>query len=286
MNRDTKTILLLLFPAILIIVGFFIIPLAWVGLSSLAGTKTGLTFETITLRHYAKFFTDEYYIRVLFFTFKIAFWVTLISLILGYPMAYYMIRMVKIKFVRRVLYILVVAPLFSSSIVRSFAFMVLLGRTGIVNNVLLALNLVDSPIRFLYNQSAIIIGLVYILTPFMILTIASVLQNINRSLEEAAEDLGANKLMAFLKVTLPLSLPGIVAGSLIVFTLTVSAYVTPAVLGGNKVMVFPMLIYEQYMSIFDWHFGGALAFILLVSTLILILIYTRFSEQKHEVLAK
>lgn len=286
MARNTKTILLLLAPAVSLIVGFFVIPLGSIGLSSLAGTKTGLTVDTLTFRNYLKFFTDEYYIGVFFFTFKLAFWVTLFSLLMGYPLAYYLVRMVRKRFVRRILYIIVVAPLFTSSIVRAFAWMVILGRTGIVNRVLLTLHLVESPVRFLFNELGIIIGLVYILTPFLVLTIASVLQNIDTSLEEAAEDLGANRLVTFLKVTLPLSLPGIVAGSLIVFTLTVSAYVTPAVLGGNKVKVLPMLIYEQYMSIFDWPFGGALAIVLLISTLILISIYTRFSEQRYEALAR
>lgn len=285
-DRNTKIILLLLAPAIVVIVGFFVIPIALIGISSIAGTKAGLTLETLTLQNYTKFFTDEYYISVFFLTFKIAVVVTVISLILGYPLAYYMVRMVKKRFVRRILYIIVVAPLFTSSIVRAFAWMVILGRTGVVNNVLVELNLVESPVRLIFNQLGVVIGLVYILAPLLVLTIASVLQNIDISLEQAAEDLGANKIMTFLKVTLPLSLPGVVAGSLIVFTLSVSAYVTPAVLGGNKVKVLPMLIYEQYMSIFNWPFGGALAIVLLASTLILISIYTRYSEQRYESLQK
>ena len=264
------------------IVGFFFLPLLLIGLISFSTSKAGLTPGTLTLLNYVKFFTDEYYISVLLFTFKISLWVTLVTLLIGYPLAYYLVRVVKNKLYRRILYIIIVAPLFTSSIVRAFAWMVILGRTGLINNVLLGLHFVDQPVRFLFNQLGVIIGLVYILTPFMVLTVASVLQNIDKSLEEAAGDLGANKVMTFLKVTLPLSLPGIVAGSLIVFTLTVSAYVTPAVLGGKKVQVLPMLIYDQFMSLFDWAFGGALAIVLLASTLILIVIYTRFSEQRYE----
>lgn len=286
MQKKTKSLLLLLMPATSIIVGFFVIPLFLIGLASFTGAKTGLAPQSFSLRNFIKFFTDEYYISVCFFTFRLSFWVTLITLLIGYPLSYYIVRIVKSKFYRRIFYILIVAPLFTSSIVRAFAWMVILGRTGLVNKLLVSLHLVDSPVRLLFNQIGVVIGLVYILSPFMILTIATVLQNIDRSLEEAAEDLGASKLVTFLKVTLPLSIPGVVAGSLIVFTLTVSAYVTPAVLGGKKVQVLPMLIYEQYMLTFDWAFGSALAIVLLVATLILIIIYTRFSEQKYAILEK
>jgi putative spermidine/putrescine transport system permease protein len=156
---------------------------------------------------------------------------------------------------------------------------VLLGRRGFVNETLVWLNLVEKPLQLLYNEFGIVIGLTYIMVPFMVLTVASVLQNLEAALLDAARDLGATPLVAFLKVTLPLSLPGVVAGSLIVFTLSVSAYVTPSILSGGKRTVMSMLIYQQYNTVFDFHFGGALAVVLLGSTLILIAGYLAIIER-------
>ena len=123
------------------------------------------------------------------------------------------------------------------------------------------------------------VGLSYIMTPFMVLTVASVLQNIDRSLEEAARDLGAGRLVTFLKVTLPLSLPGIIAGSLIVFTLSVSAYVTPSILSGGKTVVMSMLIFQQYATVFDFNFGATLAVALLLATILLVVGYLFLVER-------
>jgi putative spermidine/putrescine transport system permease protein len=141
------------------------------------------------------------------------------------------------------------------------------------------LNLAEKPLQLLYNEFGIVVGLTYIMVPFMVLTVASVLQNLEAALLDAARDLGATPFVAFLKVTLPLSLPGVVAGSLIVFTLSVSAYVTPSILSGGKRTVMSMLIYQQYNTVFDFHFGGALAVVLLISTLILIAVYLTIIER-------
>jgi len=131
----------------------------------------------------------------------------------------------------------------------------------------------------LFTEFSIVIGLSYIMTPFMVLTVASVLQNIDRSLHDAAQDLGASRFVTFLKVTLPLSLPGIIAGSLIVFTLSVSAYVTPSILSGGKRVVMSMLIFQQYASVFDFNFGATLAVTLLVTTVLLVLAYLLVLER-------
>jgi putative spermidine/putrescine transport system permease protein len=163
-----------------------------------------------------------------------------------------------------------VTPLFTSNIVRAFGWIVLLGRRGLINDTLVATGLADRPQPLLYGELSIVLGLTYIMTPFMVLTVAAVLQNIDRSLEDAARDLGASAWSAFSRVTFPLSLPGVIAGALIVFTLSVSAYVTPSILSGGKKIVMSMLIFQQYGAILDFHFGGALAVILLVTTLALI----------------
>jgi putative spermidine/putrescine transport system permease protein len=148
--------------------------------------------------------------------------------------------------------------------------MVLLGRRGMINDALVGAGIVEHPLPLLFSETSIVIGLSYIMTPFMVLTVSGVLQNIDRSLEEAAQDLGAGHFITFLKITLPLSMPGIIAGSLIVFTLSVSAYVTPSILSGGKKIVMSILIFQQYGSVFDFNFGATLAITLLITTIVLV----------------
>jgi putative spermidine/putrescine transport system permease protein len=156
----------------------------------------------------------------------------------------------------------------------------MLGRQGIVNQTLQATGIVSSPLSLVYSKAGVVIGLSYVLLPFMVLTVSSILQNLNRSLLEAARDLGAGPVMAFLKVTFPLSLPGVIAGSLMVFTLTVSAYVTPSVMSGGRFNVMAMLIYQQYMVLFDYNFGAALGILLMITTLLVMGIYVMALERR------
>jgi putative spermidine/putrescine transport system permease protein len=228
-----------------------------------------------TPANYARFLGDPYYLRTLLLTLELSLVTTLCALVLGYLVAFQLVRSIRSRTLRRLAYLIVVAPLFTSSIVRSFGWLVSLGNAGFVNRLLRDLGLVDAPIRLMFNEIGVVIGLTHILLPFMILSIAAVLQSIDHTLEEAAMDLGASRLVTFLTVTLPLSLPGVVAGSLIVFSLAMSAYVTPAVLSGGRFKVVPMLIYEQYVSVFDWGFGAAMAVVLLALTLAMTALYTR-----------
>lgn len=256
------------------LVVFFLVPFASVVVTSFS-TKEGAT----TLANFARVLTDAYYLETLAFSFKLALWTTLIVIAIGYPLAYTMTFHVRSKLWRRFIFLVVVTPLFTSSIVRAFGWLVLLGRRGFVNETLVWLGLAEKPMQLLFNEFGIVVGLTYIMVPFMVLTVASVLQNLEPALLEAARDLGANPIVAFFKVTLPLSLPGVVAGSLIVFTLSVSAYVTPSILSGGKRTVMSMLIYQQYNTVFDFNFGGALAVVLLVSTLVLIGAYLAIIER-------
>jgi putative spermidine/putrescine transport system permease protein len=263
----------LLAPAVLV-VGLFLVP-------PLLGILAGSVFQQKlatgppTLDNYGRFLGDGYYLRTLLLTVKLSLITTICALVLGYVVAYQLARTIRSRMLRRLTYLVVIAPLFTSSIVRSFGWMVSLGNAGFVNRLLRDLGLVDAPVRLIFNETGVLIGLTHILLPFMVLSIAAVLQNIDATLEEAAMDLGASRLVTFLTVTLPLSLPGVVAGSLIVFSLAMSAYVTPAVLSGGRLKVVPMLIYEQYVTVFDWGFGAAMAVILLALTLALTGIYTR-----------
>lgn len=276
-----KPLLLLIGPALFLMVVFFIIPLISIAITSLSAESTGeVRLTDFTFQNYVKFFSAGFYVSALLRTFRQGVWVTVFSFLIGYPLAYYMTRVVRSKTHRRLIYIIVVSPLFVSAIVRAFGWTVILGRKGILNNSLIFFHILETPARFLYTETGVIIGLIYILVPFMILTVSSVLQNIEKPLEEAAQDLGASRLQTFITVTFPLSLPGIIAGSLIVFTLAVSAYVTPSILSGGRFKVLSMLIFEQFMSVFDWSLGSALACILLLCTLGLVVGYRNIMEKR------
>jgi putative spermidine/putrescine transport system permease protein len=254
---------------------FFIVPFLVVAVASFQNGQGAWS-----LANYGRIFADTYYLNVLYITFKLSLMSTVASFLIGYPIAYYIVNVLRGRLSRRICYVLVIMPLFTSNIVRSFGWIILLGRQGLVNSTLVTLGLVDRPVPILFTELSIVIGLTYILVPFMVLTVASVLQTIDKSLVEAALDLGTSRLGTFFRVTFPLSLPGVVAGSLIVFTLAVSAYVVPSIMSGGRTVVMAMSIFEQYGSLFDFNFGAALAVGLLVITLILIALYLFFIERQ------
>jgi ABC-type spermidine/putrescine transport system permease subunit II len=253
---------------------FFLVPFLFSVIASLQNPQGDWTLE-----NYQKIVADGYYLGIFYTTFKLSLIATILSFFIAYPIAYYIVNIVKSRNLRRFCYVLVIMPLFTSNIVRSFGWLILLGRQGLVNQALTGLGLADRPIGILFTETAVIIGLAYILVPFMVLTIAAILQTIDRSLVEASLDLGSSRLATFFHITLPLSLPGVIAGSLIVFTLAVSAYVVPAIMSGGRVIVAAMPIFDNYASLFNFNFGAALAVSLLVVTLILIALYLLFIER-------
>lgn len=255
--------LLLIAPQLLFMLLFFAAPFAL--LATTGGGEAGAG--------YAAVLGDPYYWGVFWYTLEISATVTFACLLVAYPIAYLLVRVVRRRTLKRLMFIIVIAPLFTSNIVRSFGWIVLLGRNGAVNDFLVSAGIVERPVALLYTDFSVILGLVYVMVPFMILTIASALQNIDRALGEAARDLGAGAFTSFLKVTLPLSLPGIVAGSLIVFTLTMGAYVTPSVMSGGKSTVMSMLIYQQYGVAMNYPLGAVLAVTLLVGSLFVVGVY-------------
>jgi putative spermidine/putrescine transport system permease protein len=254
---------------------FFIVPFLVVLVASFQNGEGAWS-----LANYGRIFADTYYPNVLYTTFKLSLMATIASFLIGYPIAYYIVNVVRSRATRRICYVLVIMPLFTSNIVRSFGWIILLGRQGLVNTTLVSIGLIEHPVPILFTELSIIIGLTYILVPFMVLTVASVLQTIDKSLVEAALDLGTGRFETFVRVTFPLSLPGVVAGSLIVFTLAVSAYVVPSIMSGGRTVVMAMSIFEQYGALFDFNFGAALAVGLLVVTLILISLYLFFIERQ------
>jgi len=258
-------------PAALLFILFFILPFGVMALLSvLSGNPVSNPNVTFTWRHYNRLFDSDLYFDALVATMRIGAITTLIALLIGYPLAHWMARM-RSRIGHAALLMAVIAPLLTGIVVRTFAWMTLLSDRGVINTTLQWLGL--SPLPLMYNEFGVIVGLVHIYVPFMVLTLVGVIGRIDRTLEEAARGLGAGRLRTFLEVTLPLSLPGILAGSLLVFALAISAYVTPVVLGGNNVLTLPMLIYQQVSASFNLGFAGALGVVLLAVSLALVLAY-------------
>ncbi|MCS3506612.1 ABC transporter permease [Achromobacter sp. JUb104] len=263
---------LLLAAPVLFFAAFFLAPLAVVALASVTSSEPGLS---LTTQQYLRVLADQYHWDVILTTFRLAVFTTIVCVILGYPLAWYLVRVVRWQAWRRFCVILLVVPLFTSNIVRAFGWMVLLGRNGLVNQALVGMGAADRPVRFIGTELGILIGMVYVLLPFVVLAVGNALARVDPACEHASADLGASPTATFFHITWPLTLPGVMSGAIIVFTLAVSAYVTPALLSGGRISVLSMLIFQQYSSVFDFHYGGALSMVLLVFTLILVALANR-----------
>lgn len=257
---------------------FFVIPVFFLVVLSFRGySPTKGILDELTLAHYVKFLTDSFYLGILYRSIKLSILVTLISLLLGYPEAYYLTI---IRGKKKALFLaLILSPLFVSAVIRTFGWMIILAPHGLINTGLELLGLIREPVKFMYSEKGIVIGLVHVLMPYMVLSIYSSLINRNVDLENAARSLGATPAKAFYKITLPMSLPGILAGTLIVLTLSVSAFITPAMLGGTRVRVIPFVTFEQFMVLLNWPFGSVAAIILLAITVGIVTFYHRALER-------
>ena len=243
--------------------GLFLVgPLCLMLAISFRGYQAGVgILPTWELGHYARFLGDPFYRGILWNTLALGLQVTVWSLVLGYPLAYALSGLRGVR--RSLLYFAILLPLLTSAVVRTFGWMILLGNNGFINQSLQALGLTDAPIRMMYQMSGVVIALVEVLLPFMVLAIDAALLNVDPALGEAARNLGAGSVRTFLAVTLPLSVPGVLSGSVLVFTLAISAFVTPSLIGGPKIKVMPTLVYEQGVSLLNWPFGAAIAFVML-----------------------
>ena len=244
-------------PATLLLLALFAAPLLRLLALSVAGGS---------LAAYERVLTNELYLRVIFDTFKIAAIVTLLTLALGYPVAYVMAtsgrawQLVGIAFV--------LLPFWTSILVRTYAWMVMLGRNGVVNRTLIGWGVIDSPLPLLNNLAGVLIGMVHVLLPYMILPVFNAVKNVDPNLVLAAVGLGAPRWRAFLRITLPLTMNGVAAGVTRVFTLSLGFFITPALLGGGRVVMVANLIEEQVRELLNWAFAGALSAILLALTLV------------------
>jgi spermidine/putrescine transport system permease protein len=258
---------------------FFLLPLFLMFFYSFAqkGPYGGIVYH-FSLENYRRFF-DPLYVTILIRSFKLALLTTILCLITGYPIAY-RIAFASKKW-KNILLFLIILPFWTSFLIRTYAWILLLRDTGLINNLLLALRLIEEPLKLLYTEGAVLIGMVYGFLPFMVLPLYASIEKLDKTLLEAAEDLGATPLWRFVKVTLPLTLPGVIAGSILVFIPSVAAFVTPDLLGGAKTIMMGSLIQNQFGPARDWPFGSAISFILMILVLISIFIYLRFTTE-HE----
>ena len=253
---------LLFIPCIVLVAYFMIVPLVDIIIPTFTNTKDGM------FSAYKEFFADSYMMSIFLITIKISLISSVICMIIGVPVSYYISRVS--KKLRGLFIALTVFPILTNSVVRSFAWMSILGKSGIINTLLMKLNIINEPLSLLYTEGAIIVGTVYIFLPLMIISLVGVMENIDNDLLEAAESLGANKLKSFFKVVFPLSLPGLIVGTVLVFTGSLTAYTTPQLLGGNKNTVLATLIYQKTMTLGDWQGAAVVATIMIVVTLIVI----------------
>jgi len=219
---------------------------------------------------YLRFARDPYYLSILWFTVKVSLMVTALDLVLGYPVAL-MIASANRR-MARLLYLIVVSPLLVSLVVRTYGWMVILAPNGLVNQALKWLGVTEG-LRLMYNETGVVIGMTHILLPFVVLTVTAAIQNIDPALAEAAATLGASRLEVFRRVTLPLSLPGVFVGALLVFILTLGSYVTPALLGGDRGVVISSLVFDNSILLANWPFGAAIAVVFLVMSLAFVVLY-------------
>ena len=256
-------------PALVYITIVLLLPLGLtLRLSFLRYDALNMYVDAFTFENYLRFFHDAFYQNVLLTTLWISAVTTVLCLVGGVGVAYFMARN-RSRILQRYLVIVIVLPLFVGNVTRTAGWIVLLNDGGVANYLLQRLNITAVPLRLLYTPGAVIAGLASVLLPYMIVTLNSVMHNIDVSLEEASLNLGASALTTFRRIVLPLMAPGLFAGSLLCFILSLNAYATPVLLGGPRFYMMAPTIYSQMSASLNWPFGAALAFVLITLTVIL-----------------
>ena len=258
-----------IYPAVLFLLLLFVYPTAL-----LVGLSASDVDGKISVDHYARLFEGDLYTKVLLITLKVALWTTAFAIIAGYPVAY-LLANVKSS-LRNTLIIWVLLPFWTSFLVRTFAWLVLLGRKGAINDLLILLGIIDYPIKIIYNFTGVMIGMVHALMPLCVLTMLAVMENIDTNLTKAAGTLGARRGQAFWRIYFPLSLPGVAAGGLLIFVTSLGFFITPALLGSARETMIVQLIMFQIDSMLNWGFAGAISMLLLVTVLVIFFLYDRW----------
>jgi putative spermidine/putrescine transport system permease protein len=262
MSVRGRLVVALLAPALVLMAVLYVVPLAVYFVNGFHLFKDGKILPVWTLRTYVNFFTDPFTYRVVGASIGLAVAVTLLAVVIGYPLAYALHTRVRGRTARTALAVVLFSPLLVSVVVRTYGWLILLANQGLVNTTLRALGVIDEPLSLLFNQRGVVISLTHILLPFAVFPVYSVLGRLDATLKEAARDLGAGWWDTFVHVTLPLTMPGVVAGALICFTLALSAFVTPQLLGGGRVQVLPLAVYNSTVEI-NWPDGAVASLTLL-----------------------
>lgn len=273
--REARQPWILLSPALTAILLLLVIPIIFIIVYSFwLRTAVGDEQVGFFLDNWKEALTDRFYRDILLATLRIAAITTIVCALLGYPAAYFIARS-RTRF-KTLLLLTLVLPFWISYIIRTMSWINILGVSGAFNSALLSLGVIAEPIQMLYNEATVILGLVHFLLPFMVLNVYVSLDGIDESLESAARSLGCTSWRAFLEVTLPLSLPGLAAGSLLCFVLGAGTYITPMVLGGPRDAMFANLVFEAIIVQLNWPLGSALSLVLLIVLGTLVAVYNRF----------
>lgn len=258
-----------IYPAVLFLLLLFVYPT-----SLLVGLSAVDVDGNITVSHYSRLFDQGLYTKVLLITLKVAAWTTVFAIVAGYPVAYLLANVR--SSLRNTLIIWVLLPFWTSFLVRTFAWLVLLGRKGAINDLLIAVGILDYPIKIIYNFTGVMIGMVHALMPLCVLTMLAVMENIDTNLTKAAGTMGARRGQSFWRIYFPLSLPGVAAGGLLIFVTSLGFFITPALLGGARDTMIVQLIMFQIDSMLNWGFAGAISMLLLGTVLLIFFFYDRW----------
>lgn len=269
-----KSFWLLLLPGLLLILFFLVLPIARIVL------PTFFTEEGFSLSLYKEFLGDSFYLKIFARTLRVGLVTALICAVFALPVAFYISRLRGSK--KGMLIAMATFPLLTNAVVRAFAWTTILGREGIINNLLMGTGAISEPLKLLYTEGAIVVGSVYLFLPIMLTSLVGVMENINDETLEAAQSLGANRFVSFVRIVIPQSIPGLIVGGVLVFTGASSAYSTPLMLGGNKNMLLSTLIYQQAMTLDNWTRASVIATVMIITSYLVVGVFNTIAARMGE----
>ena len=273
MGKKIRAFLMIL-PAVLLIVLFLMVPVLRIILPSFV-EDGGFTFS-----RYAEFLRDPFYLNIVWRTLRLSLATVLICAVLAIPTSYYIAKLPMKK--KGLMLALATFPLLTNTVVRGFAWITILGKKGVLNNALMGLGLIEEPLKLLYTEKAILFGMTYLFLPVMITSLVGVMENIDEEIQEAAMSLGANRFTAFFRIVIPLSMPGLIVGGVLVFAGASSAYTTAAMLGGSNNLMLSTLIYQQAFSLNDWDSAAVIATVMIVISYLLVSVLNKVAQRLNK----
>ena len=273
MGKKMRTFLMIL-PAVLLIVLFLLVPVLRIILPSFADEGG------FTLSRYAAFLSDPFYLNIVWRTLRLSLATCLLCAVLAIPTSYYIAKLPVRK--KGLMLALATFPLLTNTVVRGFAWITILGKQGVLNKALLALGMIEKPLKLLYTEKAILFGMTYLFLPVMITSLVGVMENIDDEIQEAAMSLGASRFTAFFRIVIPLSVPGLIVGGVLVFAGASSAYTTAAMLGGSNNLMLSTLIYQQAFSLNDWDSAAVIATVMILISCLLVSVMNKLAQRLNK----